>query len=180
MNEDNVDFSIDFCFTSSFNKWYLTMIITDEASLFLILVRVPHWILFSLGIHYSVFFLPFSNFHIILSIKIIFGDIWCSVCLVFQFGSFLHNSKRNSVMLLNVHCCPYFCQSLGRVFDGPLPQITQDIGSKCCLCWFTSCSMQRLQHANPLSGNDSPVFCCLGFGSWAFPEAAKSVQGAVP
>lgn len=155
------------------------MIITDEASLFLIPMWVPHWILFSLGIPCSVGFLSFSNFHIIWSIKIVFGAIWQSVCLVFQFGSFLHNGERDSVMLLNVHCCPYFCQSLGRVFDGPLPQITQGVGSKYRLCWFTSGSIQRLQHANPLSGDDNPVSCWSGFGSWAFPAAAKPLQAAV-
>lgn len=99
---------------------------------------VPHWILFSLGIPCSVDFLSFSNFHIIWSIKFIFGDIWWLACLVFQFGSFLKSSEGNSVVLLHVHCCLYFCQSLCRVFDGPLLQIAQGMGSKYRLCWFTS------------------------------------------
>lgn len=114
------------------------MIITDESSLVLNPVWVPHWILFSLGIPCSVDFLSFSNFHIIWTIKFIVGDIWWSACLVFQFGSFLKSSKGNSVVLLRVHCCLYFCQSLGRVFDGSLLQIAQGVGSKYHLCWFTS------------------------------------------
>lgn len=154
------------------------MIITDENSLFLVPLWVLHWISFSLGIHCSVDFLSFSNFSHYLANQ---DHLWCHlmICLAFQFGGFLHNSERNSVMLLNVHCCQHFCQSLGRVFDGPLPQITQDVGSKYCLCWFTSCSTQRLQHAGPLSGDDNPMFCWSGCGSWAFPVAVKPVQGAV-
>lgn len=146
------------------------MIITDEASLVLNPLWVPHWTLFSLGIPCSVDFLSFSNFHIIWSIKFIFGDIWWSACLVFQFGSFLKSSERK--------CRAATCSLLSVL----LPVSGQGV-------WW-SAAANRSGHGikipsllvylqDPLSGDNKPVFCWSGFGSWAFPEAAKPVQGAV-
>lgn len=179
MNEDNGDFSIDVYLASRFNKWHHNswwnfIVFNNSVKL--------QWILLSFGIHCSVDLLSFSNFDIICSTKVIVGDIW-SVCLVLPFGSFLDiiNGKSiNSTALLDVHCFPCFFQTLDKVSDGPLLQITQGIVSKYCLHHFTYHSMQQLWNANHLCGDSNPVFCWSGFGSWAFPEAAKPIQRAIP